>query len=208
MDVTQIYATAAGGFFVVFILANLLPRTVRLREKISLLTSKHLTYPYFLNRHRLFESVKSNRRPSPADLHYHQCFLSQLSSVHDLQGWSPSGEPIARQHDSALYGRSSRFSGRPPRLSAECVPTRSPFGGINDVRAHPFSRARHRGRPNLFLVGDARTSIWTDNQLLPPSLSVFNHLQAESSLCLLLLFSRFLSCAGRRTKSFFVCIKR
>ena len=47
------YATAAGGFFFVFIIVNLLPHTVRFREKISLLTSKHLTYPYFLNRHRL-----------------------------------------------------------------------------------------------------------------------------------------------------------
>ncbi len=53
MDVIQIYATAAGGFFFVFIIVNLLSHTVRFREKISLLTFKHLTYSYFLNRHRL-----------------------------------------------------------------------------------------------------------------------------------------------------------
>ena len=50
MDVPQIYATAAGGFFLVFILVNFLSRTVR--ERIALFTSKHLTYPYFLHRHR------------------------------------------------------------------------------------------------------------------------------------------------------------
>ena len=51
MDVTQIYATAAGGFFLAFIVVNVLSRSVR--EWISLFTSKHLTYPYFLRRHRL-----------------------------------------------------------------------------------------------------------------------------------------------------------
>ena len=51
MDVPQIYATAAGGFFLVFILVNFLSRTVR--ERIALFTSKHLTYPYFIHRHRL-----------------------------------------------------------------------------------------------------------------------------------------------------------
>ena len=51
MDVSQIYATAAGGFFLLFILLNFLSQTVR--ERIALFTSKHLTSPYFLHRHRL-----------------------------------------------------------------------------------------------------------------------------------------------------------
>ena len=51
MDIPQIYATAAGGFFLVFILVNFLSRTVR--ERITLFSSKHLTYPYFIHRHRL-----------------------------------------------------------------------------------------------------------------------------------------------------------
>ncbi len=51
MDVSQIYATAAGGLFLLFILLNFLSQTVR--ERIALFTSKHLTYPYFLHRHRL-----------------------------------------------------------------------------------------------------------------------------------------------------------
>ena len=51
MDVPQIYSTAAGGFFLVFILVNFLSRTVR--ERIALFTSKHLTYSYFIHRHRL-----------------------------------------------------------------------------------------------------------------------------------------------------------
>ena len=53
MDVPQIYATAAGGFFLVFILVKFLSRTVR--ERIALFTSKHLTYPYFIHRHRLLD---------------------------------------------------------------------------------------------------------------------------------------------------------
>ena len=54
MGIPQIYATTAGGFFLVFILVNFLSRTVR--ERIALFTSKHLTYPYFINRHRLLGS--------------------------------------------------------------------------------------------------------------------------------------------------------
>ncbi len=56
MNVTQIYATVANDFFFVFIIVNLLFRTVWFREKISLFTFKHLTYLYFLNRHRLLNS--------------------------------------------------------------------------------------------------------------------------------------------------------
>ena len=51
MDVPQIYATAAGGFFLVLILINFLSQIVR--ERIALFTYKHLTYPYFLHRHQL-----------------------------------------------------------------------------------------------------------------------------------------------------------
>jgi len=51
MDIPQIYTTAAGGFFLVFILVNFLSRTIR--DRISLFTSKHLTYPYFFHRYRL-----------------------------------------------------------------------------------------------------------------------------------------------------------
>ena len=54
MDVPQIYATAAGGFFLIFIFVKFLSRTVR--ERIALFTSKHLTYPYFVHRHRLLGS--------------------------------------------------------------------------------------------------------------------------------------------------------
>ena len=51
MDITEVYATAAGGLFFTFILINFILPTVR--EKISLFISKHLIYPYFLRRHRL-----------------------------------------------------------------------------------------------------------------------------------------------------------
>lgn len=53
MNVTQIYAIAAGGFFIVFLLFNFLSRTTRFRETASLFISKHLIYPYILGRHRL-----------------------------------------------------------------------------------------------------------------------------------------------------------
>ncbi len=56
MNVTQIYATVASDFFFVFIIVNLLSRTMQFRKKISLLTFKHLTYLYFLNHHQLLSS--------------------------------------------------------------------------------------------------------------------------------------------------------
>jgi hypothetical protein len=54
MDIPQIYATVAGDFFLVFVLINLLSR--RVRERIALFVFKHLTYLYFLHRHRLLGS--------------------------------------------------------------------------------------------------------------------------------------------------------
>ena len=54
MDIPQIYATAAGGFFLIFILIKFLSRTIR--ERIALFTFKHLTYSYFLHRHRFLGS--------------------------------------------------------------------------------------------------------------------------------------------------------
>ena len=53
MDIIQIYAIAAGGTFFIFVLINLLPYLAPLWKHISLFTSKHLTYPYILHRHRL-----------------------------------------------------------------------------------------------------------------------------------------------------------
>lgn len=52
MDITQVYAVAAGGILFVFVLINLLPYLASLWKHISLFTSKHLTYPYLLHRHR------------------------------------------------------------------------------------------------------------------------------------------------------------
>lgn len=52
MDITQAYATAAGGIFFIFILVNCLPYVAQLIKHVSFFTSKHLTYPYLLGRHR------------------------------------------------------------------------------------------------------------------------------------------------------------
>ena len=52
MDINQYYATAAGGIVIIFVLVNFLPHITRLAKHISLLISKHLTYPYLFHRHR------------------------------------------------------------------------------------------------------------------------------------------------------------
>lgn len=52
MDLTQEYAVAAGGIFFLFFIAKLIPHVMPLIEYISESASKHLTYPYLLNRHR------------------------------------------------------------------------------------------------------------------------------------------------------------
>lgn len=54
MDITQIYAIAAGGIFFMFILANCLHYISQLIKHASFFTFKHLIYPYLLNRHRFF----------------------------------------------------------------------------------------------------------------------------------------------------------
>lgn len=53
MDIIQTYAVAAGGILFALFLINLLPYLASLWKHISLFTSKHLTYPYLLHRHRL-----------------------------------------------------------------------------------------------------------------------------------------------------------
>lgn len=55
MDITQVYAVAAGGIVFAFVLINLLPYLASLLKHISLFTSKHLTYPYLLHRYRFLE---------------------------------------------------------------------------------------------------------------------------------------------------------
>ena len=52
MDITQAYATAAGGIIILFILANSLSHIARLIKLVYSFTSVHLTYPYLLSRHR------------------------------------------------------------------------------------------------------------------------------------------------------------
>ena len=51
MNINQGYATAIGSIVIIFVLANFLPRITRLVKHISLLISRHLTYPYLLHRH-------------------------------------------------------------------------------------------------------------------------------------------------------------
>jgi len=52
MNITQAYAIAAGGIFLIFVLANCRPHMAQLIKHVSLFTSKHLTYPHLISRHR------------------------------------------------------------------------------------------------------------------------------------------------------------
>ncbi len=52
MDITQAYATAAGGIIVLFILVNSLSHIARLIKLVHSFTSVHLIHPYLLGRHR------------------------------------------------------------------------------------------------------------------------------------------------------------
>jgi ferric-chelate reductase len=54
MDTADIYAIAAGGILVFLILARVLLYLSRLTTVVSVFVSKHFTYPYLINRHRLF----------------------------------------------------------------------------------------------------------------------------------------------------------
>lgn len=51
MELTTIYAIATGGLYSIFILLRALRYFTPLISTISILISKHLTYPYFLDRH-------------------------------------------------------------------------------------------------------------------------------------------------------------
>jgi len=53
MEITQIYAIAAGGIFPMFILVHLLPWIVRFVKYVFLWISEHLMYPYLIGRHRI-----------------------------------------------------------------------------------------------------------------------------------------------------------
>ena len=52
MEITEAYAIAAGGVFLIFIFINFRPYIARLRATAALLTDKYLTYPQVLRRHR------------------------------------------------------------------------------------------------------------------------------------------------------------
>lgn len=54
MEATEIYAIAAGGIFVLLILVKVLLCFSHLTTTISVFISRHLTYPYLINRHCLF----------------------------------------------------------------------------------------------------------------------------------------------------------
>jgi hypothetical protein len=56
MEITAIYAIAAGGILTTLLFNRTVHLLAPLRGILSVLVSKHLTYPYFLNRHRFVGS--------------------------------------------------------------------------------------------------------------------------------------------------------
>lgn len=54
MDFVTIYAIAAGGILRTLFLVRIASSLISLSNAISMFISKHLTYPYILNRHQLF----------------------------------------------------------------------------------------------------------------------------------------------------------
>ena len=52
MEISDAYAIAVGGGFVLLFLVNSLPYVTGLAEYLTTQMSKHLTYPYLLSRHR------------------------------------------------------------------------------------------------------------------------------------------------------------
>jgi hypothetical protein len=53
MELMALYAIAAGGIFFLLVLVRFAPSFKPLAEAFSRLVAKHVTYPYFLGRHRL-----------------------------------------------------------------------------------------------------------------------------------------------------------
>ena len=55
MDLTIVYAIAAGCIFVTLFLMHVTSSLISLTSIIYMTTSKHLTYPYLLNSHQILD---------------------------------------------------------------------------------------------------------------------------------------------------------
>ena len=53
MELITVYAIAAGGIFVTLFLTRVASSLISLTSIIYVMASKHLTYPYLLNRHQI-----------------------------------------------------------------------------------------------------------------------------------------------------------
>ena len=56
MNVTQVYAIAAGGVFVLLLIVKSISSIQQVLSALAILMAKHLTYPFLLRRHRLLGS--------------------------------------------------------------------------------------------------------------------------------------------------------
>lgn len=162
MDIGQIYATATGGCVFVFILINFLPRTVRFKRKGLSLDVQIPDKSLFCPPPSASGLVEPKLCPYSANLYRTQRVLSGLPSPHQIQGRSTSREPVARQHNPAFCRRSSKFSGRPARISGKHISSRSPFGMSNIYYTSPLPRNRPTTRSNPVRSSGTKTSVWTD----------------------------------------------
>lgn len=52
MNVTQVYAIAAGGVFVLLLTVKSVSSVQRVLRALTILVAKHLAYPFLVRRHR------------------------------------------------------------------------------------------------------------------------------------------------------------
>ena len=107
-------------------------------------------------------SVDSKRCPCSTDLHRSQRILSRLQSSHIVGSWSPSGEPVASQHDSPLRRSSPQLSGRHARLSFGHVSPYPPLGRSDVVRTVAIPHPDCRGSANFVLTKSTGASLRND----------------------------------------------
>ena len=168
--------------------------------------ASHLSIPpASLSIHR---SVQSSRVAHTSYLPDSEPLLPQLQSVGRGEGWHPSRNPLARQHDPTLCRSLAQFLSRPTRCFPPGVPMRSPFSRFHDghtrLDPRPFRRVSR-----IFLIESTPASFCSHRKpsnvpLPPPSLIIAReHRHSAFSS-----YSLCLSSEKRRTKSSSVCTKR
>ena len=152
--------------------------------------------------------VQSSRVAHTSYLPDSEPLLPQLQSVGRGEGWYPSRNPLARQHDPTLCRSLAQFLSRSTRCFPPGVPMRSPFSRFHNdhtrLDSRPFRRVSR-----IFLIESTSASFCSYRKLsnvpLSPSSLIMAREHRHSTFS---LYSLCLSFEKRRTKSFSVCTKR